>query len=339
MVDGRACCLFLQSMIMSEVATTAATTGHPTLQARHRAINPTGAIMVRKSSCCDELSRDACAIVCTGLPCLPALSCAVSVLNSCAPLACAGNDSGGECGVQISSRFVMPDVSDHGYWTHPRNTSSASSTSTSTSSANSNPRSSGSDRRNPTLGPDAAALLSAALNKQQHAGNSGPSARRLHVAGRAGGGGGSARAEPDAGLQADVALPRSNPPFWYSFSYGSVHFVVTSTEHDMRPGSKQYQVGTGLRYRFQQYHATACACHLALLLYSRCQSCFGLTAASAPAALAASPTAVQWLERDLRLVDRCSTPWVVLSMHRPMYVVFPHKSNRIVGDHLRCGLT
>jgi hypothetical protein len=185
------------------------------------------------------------------------------------------------------------------------------------------------------------------LDKQQHAGNSGPSARRLHVAGRAGGGGGSARAEPDAGLQADVALPRSNPPFWYSFSYGSVHFVVTSTEHDMRPGSKQYQVGTRLRFRFQQYHATAWVRHLALLVNTRCQRCFGLTtasapaspAASAPASPAASPAAVQWLERDLRLVDRCSTPWVVLSMHRPMYVVFPHKSNRIVGDHLRCGLT
>ncbi len=23
------------------------------------------------------------------------------------------------------------------------------------------------------------------------------------------------------------------------------------------------------------------------------------------------------------------TPWVVLAMHRPMYVVFPHKSNRV----------
>ena len=43
----------------------------------------------------------------------------------------------------------------------------------------------------------------------------------------------------------------------------------------------------------------------------------------------------QWLERDLQLADRCSTPWLVLSMHRPMYVVYPHKSNRIVADHLR----
>ena len=54
-----------------------------------------------------------------------------------------------------------------------------------------------------------------------------------------------------------------------------------------------------------------------------------------PHALHPPHPASQWLERDLRLVDRCSTPWVVLSMHRPMYVVYPHKSNRIVGDHLR----
>lgn len=43
----------------------------------------------------------------------------------------------------------------------------------------------------------------------------------------------------------------------------------------------------------------------------------------------------QWIKRDLARVDRCTTPWLVVGMHRPMYVVFPHKSNRIVGEHLR----
>ena len=33
-----------------------------------------------------------------------------------------------------------------------------------------------------------------------------------------------------------------NPPFWYSFDYGSIHFVMLSTEHDVTPGSHQYQV-------------------------------------------------------------------------------------------------
>ena len=41
--------------------------------------------------------------------------------------------------------------------------------------------------------------------------------------------------------------------------------------------------------------------------------------------------ALQWLLRDLKSVDRCVTPWLVLLIHRPMYVVHPHKSNRIVG--------
>jgi hypothetical protein len=44
---------------------------------------------------------------------------------------------------------------------------------------------------------------------------------------------------------------------------------------------------------------------------------------------------IQWLKRDLKSVDRCVTPWLVLLIHRPMYVVHPHKSNRIVGEHLR----
>lgn len=42
-----------------------------------------------------------------------------------------------------------------------------------------------------------------------------------------------------------------------------------------------------------------------------------------------------WLAGDLAAVDRCATPWVVLAVHRPLYVVFPHKSNRIVAEHLR----
>ena len=33
-------------------------------------------------------------------------------------------------------------------------------------------------------------------------------------------------------------------------------------------------------------------------------------------------------------MDRCVTPWLVAAMHRPMYVVYPHKSNRIVGGAL-----
>ena len=34
----------------------------------------------------------------------------------------------------------------------------------------------------------------------------------------------------------------SNAPFWYSFEYGSAHFTVISTEHDIRKGSAQREV-------------------------------------------------------------------------------------------------
>lgn len=35
--------------------------------------------------------------------------------------------------------------------------------------------------------------------------------------------------------------PTDNPPFWYSFDYGIVHFTMVSTEHDLSPGSLQYE--------------------------------------------------------------------------------------------------
>lgn len=44
-----------------------------------------------------------------------------------------------------------------------------------------------------------------------------------------------------------------------------------------------------------------------------------------------SKCCLQWLEQHLEGIDRCLTPWLVVSMHRPMYVVHPHKSNRIVA--------
>ena len=34
----------------------------------------------------------------------------------------------------------------------------------------------------------------------------------------------------------------ANPPFWYSFDYGAVHFVMVSSEHDLHKHSVQYKV-------------------------------------------------------------------------------------------------
>ena len=50
---------------------------------------------------------------------------------------------------------------------------------------------------------------------------------------------------PDAeagGGQNRHSTVSSNAPFWYSFKYGSAHFTVISTEHDIRKGSAQREV-------------------------------------------------------------------------------------------------
>lgn len=46
----------------------------------------------------------------------------------------------------------------------------------------------------------------------------------------------------------------------------------------------------------------------------------------------------RWLVAHLAAVDRCKTPWLVLLMHRPMYVMKPHHANRKVAKHLRHAL-
>ncbi|VVT48660.1 uncharacterized protein SAPINGB_P001888 [Magnusiomyces paraingens] len=76
---------------------------------------------------------------------------------------------------------------------------------------------------------------------------------------------------------------------WYSFDYGPVHFVQINTETDFgrgiiapgEPGGngKEY-AGPFARYADEQQ---------------------------------------DWLERDLKNVDRCKTPWVIVAGHRPWY--------------------
>ena len=45
-----------------------------------------------------------------------------------------------------------------------------------------------------------------------------------------------------------------------------------------------------------------------------------------------------WAAARLRGVDRCTTPWSILALHRPLYVPFPHKANRAFGAVLRAAL-
>ena len=57
---------------------------------------------------------------------------------------------------------------------------------------------------------------------------------------------------------------RENPPFWYSFDYGSVHFVMLSTEHDVTPGSHQYRVSCS--YMSEHVQKNLCAYGIAMVL-------------------------------------------------------------------------
>ena len=75
----------------------------------------------------------------------------------------------------------------------------------------------------------------------------------------------------------------SNGVFWYSFDFANVHTIVVSSEHDLSPGSRQYQ----------------------------------------------------WLEADLKSVDRTKTPWLILELHRPMYEAEIDPINSMVSVQIR----
>lgn len=51
-----------------------------------------------------------------------------------------------------------------------------------------------------------------------------------------------AEVNSSAGGMAAKRRRASNPPFWYSYNYGAVHFVVVSSEHDLHKHSTQYKV-------------------------------------------------------------------------------------------------
>ncbi|KAF8069374.1 PAP27 [Scenedesmus sp. PABB004] len=120
--------------------------------------------------------------------------------------------------------------------------------------------------------------------------------------------------------------PRANAPFWYSFAQGPARFVVLSTEHSLEPGSVQYGW-----------------LEAELAAVDRCGAAMPRRGARALGARAGrggggGGGAARGAERAARAVRRCATPWVVVGLHRPLYVVYPHKSNRDVADHLRASL-
>lgn len=88
-----------------------------------------------------------------------------------------------------------------------------------------------------------------------------------------------------AAINANKAKILANPPFWYSFEYGMVHFVMFDTETDFTDAPD----GPGG------------SAHLN----------------SGP--FGAINQQIEFLEADLASVDRTVTPWLVVGGHRPWY--------------------
>ncbi|KAI0202902.1 Metallo-dependent phosphatase-like protein [Astrocystis sublimbata] len=89
-----------------------------------------------------------------------------------------------------------------------------------------------------------------------------------------------------AAILANTARELSNPPFWYSFDYGLMHFVMINTETDFASAPDGPGGSAGLN-----------------------SGPFGSTANQQLA----------FLQADLASVDREVTPWVVVGGHRPWY--------------------
>lgn len=77
---------------------------------------------------------------------------------------------------------------------------------------------------------------------------------------------------------------------WYSFNYGSAHFVSINTETDW-PGAEEQDLGDGQFKKFPAGH------------------------------FAPNGTFLQWLENDLRMAsqERGRRPWIIVGGHRPLH--------------------
>ncbi|KAI0390297.1 Metallo-dependent phosphatase [Xylariaceae sp. FL0594] len=96
----------------------------------------------------------------------------------------------------------------------------------------------------------------------------------------------SRSSDANAKASANAAKLLANPPFWYSFEYGMMHFVMLDTETDFAKAPDGPGGSAGLN-----------------------GGPFGKTATQQ----------LDFLAADLASVDRDVTPWVIVGGHRPWY--------------------
>ncbi|GAW11002.1 hypothetical protein ANO14919_003410 [Xylariales sp. No.14919] len=89
-----------------------------------------------------------------------------------------------------------------------------------------------------------------------------------------------------ARVKANAAQMLAKPPFWYSFEYGMLHFVMLNTETDFASAPDAPGGSAGLN-----------------------SGPFGST----------TDQQLAFLEADLASVDRSVTPWLIVGGHRPWY--------------------
>lgn len=161
-------------------------------------------------------------------------------------------DSGGECGVTVAARFSMPGS---GFQANRQYNGSASEVSTfvGVSGNGSGGSSSGSSSSSSSGGGTALAAAQAPRPTPIPAAQTAVETAAEAMVGDAA----AAAAAADAGNRKQRRP--SNPPFWYSFDYGAVHFVMVSSEHDLHKHSMQYKVRLLAAGTWWQYEPLMCA--------------------------------------------------------------------------------
>ena len=145
-------------------------------------------------------------------------------------------DSGGECGVTVAARFSMPGS---GFQAN-RQYNGSTEVDTSVGVSGSGSGNSGGSGSSRSIGSSSSGNTAASTAAAKPRPIPVPSQAPKTAASSAAVGGGAIAVAADAGNR--KRRRPANPPFWYSFDYGAVHFVMVSSEHDLHKHSVQYKV-------------------------------------------------------------------------------------------------